>query len=470
MKRIVSFVLAVILLLAAMPALADDVRTSGDFEYIVKNNGTATVVGYQGTGDIIIPQMLDGYTVTAIGDRAFCGNEYSDNKVSVTLPDTIKTIGEFAFLGINIYSINIPDGLEYIGNGAFWGCDNITYRISSNHPTFAVIDGALYDKSQKKLIYGKEGSAIPEGIREIGAYACVSVMNCGIDSRGIVLPSTIEVIGDYAFSYSVHNINFNGDDSPYYKVVDYTEAKLLWGDNLREIGNYAFSTMWLDCSCYSNQIKRLILPIPNSVVQIGKGCFKYFQMSGGKIETIRIVISANSLLREIPEEAFSNLLTYDTKFEIKCDAPIVSIGEYAFSISEDYSEKEHAALASFNFSNVESIGKGAFENSTISCDVDIPACCKIISEDAFHGASISNKKVTIAEGVEKIESNAFKDVDFGENSIMLPASLTYIAQDAFDKDEQFVVERGSYAYRWAEENAYNYTINGEEQNLDWLTN
>ena len=468
MKRIVSFVLAVMLLLAAMPALADDVRTSGDFEYIVKSNGTATVVGYQGTGDIIIPQMLDGYTVTAIGDKAFCGNEYSDNKVSVTLSDTIKTIGEFAFLGINVYSINIPDGLENIGNGAFWFCDNITYRISSNHPTFAVIDGALYDKSQKKLIYGKEGAAIPEGIREIGAYACSCVMDCGIDSRGIVLPSTIEVIGDYAFNYSIRDIEFDGDDSPYYEVVDYTEVKLLWGDNLREIGNYAFTGMEL--YFYNNNIKRLILPIPDSVVRIGKGCFKHFKMFGN-IETMKIVISANSSLREISEEAFSNLLTYGgTKGEIKCDAPIVSIGEYAFSVSEHNSEKEHAALASFNFSNVESIGKGAFENSIISCSVDIPASCKIISEDAFRSAKIDDKKVTIAEGVEKIESNAFKDVDFGENSIMLPASLTYIAQDAFDKDEQFVVERGSYAYRWAEENAYNYTINGEEQNLDWPTN
>ena len=54
--------------------------------------------------------------------------------------------------------------------------------------------------------------------------------------------------------------------------------------------------------------------------------------------------------------------------------------------------------------------------------------------------------------------------------VYLPESLEDIATDAFDSDCQFIVEKVSYAYRWASENAYNYTINGEEQNLDWLNN
>lgn len=164
MKRFAGLILVFVMLLAALPALADETRTSGDFQYTLKSNGTATIVGYTGSGDsIIIPQMLDGYTVTAIGDSAF-KHQYSfgKNYSSVTLPDTIKSIGEFAFWNTNITSINLPDGLENIGKGAFVGCNSITYRMSANHPTFAVIEGALYNKSQKKLIWGKEGAKIPE--------------------------------------------------------------------------------------------------------------------------------------------------------------------------------------------------------------------------------------------------------------------------------------------------------------------
>lgn len=199
MKRFAGLILVFVMLLAALPALADTTRTSGDFRYTLKSNGTATIVGYTGSGDIIIPQMLDGYTVTSIGDSAFFRKYKSEENRSVTLPDTIKSIGEFAFWNANITSINLPNGLEDIGKGAFVGCNSIAYRMSANHPTFAVIDGALYNKSQKKLIWGKEGATIPEGIKIIGDYACYEVRNCGINENGIVLPSTIEEIGDYAF-------------------------------------------------------------------------------------------------------------------------------------------------------------------------------------------------------------------------------------------------------------------------------
>lgn len=71
MKRFAGLILVFVMLLVALPALADETRTSGDFRYTLKSNGTATIVGYTGMGDnIIIPQMLDGYTVTAIGDNA----------------------------------------------------------------------------------------------------------------------------------------------------------------------------------------------------------------------------------------------------------------------------------------------------------------------------------------------------------------------------------------------------------------
>ena len=75
MKRCCYLLLTALLLMLASTASA---ATSGNFKYEIKGNGTATITGYSGASDenIIIPQMVDGYTVAAIGDKAF----YKDEK------------------------------------------------------------------------------------------------------------------------------------------------------------------------------------------------------------------------------------------------------------------------------------------------------------------------------------------------------------------------------------------------------
>ncbi len=299
MKRFAGLILVFVMLLVALPALADTRRTSGDFRYTLKGNGTATIVGYTGSGDnIIIPQMLDGYTVTSIGNGAFSkANKSREENRSVTLPDTIKSIGEFAFRNTNITSINLPDGLEDIGKGAFVGCNSITYRISANHPTFAVIDGALYNKSQKKLIWGKEGATIPEGIKIIGDYACYKVPNCGINGNGIVLPSTIEEIGDYAFYGNKYWILLPRSSAKY--IDTYT---FVWGENLQKIGKYAFQNVNFSCTVAigSSDYSYVNFKLPNRLAEIGEGCFSDCYSN----HDFYFVIEKNSQLRKIPPKAF----------------------------------------------------------------------------------------------------------------------------------------------------------------------
>ena len=73
------------------------------------------------------PAGLTEYTipnsVTTIGEKAFiyCSLE------SVTIPDSVTTIGYRAFLGCySITSVTIPDSVTTIGDGAFAGCSSFT--------------------------------------------------------------------------------------------------------------------------------------------------------------------------------------------------------------------------------------------------------------------------------------------------------------------------------------------------------
>ncbi len=66
-------------------------------------------------GDIVIPEKVNGYTVTAIGDYAFM-KDYEQGISSVVIPKTVKKIGNFAFLYCNLLrELTIPATVEYIG-------------------------------------------------------------------------------------------------------------------------------------------------------------------------------------------------------------------------------------------------------------------------------------------------------------------------------------------------------------------
>ena len=321
---------------------------------------------------------------------------------------------------------------------------------------FAVIDGALYNKAKKELIQGKEGARIPEGIRIIGDYACYRISDCGIAEGKMALPSTIEEIGDYAF-FESWNSTWSSDDA---------QQSQSWGENIRKIGDHAFEHASVGNS--HNRIDEVIFQIPDSVEEIGEACFKNFEVVANKRGVISI--GAESKLRNIPDKAFYKddwHLGVNSEMYIRCEAPISLIGEYAFF------GRQGRLIEKLNLEHIESIGKYAFDDACIQFFVKIPGSCKVISEGAFRDAvsTFARDRVSIqlSDGIEKIESQAFQNSAI-KQPVYLPESLEDIATDAFDSDCQFIVEKGSYAYRWANENAYNCTVNGEEQNLDWLNN
>jgi len=93
--------------------------------------------------------------------------------------------------------------------------------------------------------------------------------------------------------------------------------------------------------------------------------------------------------------------------------------------------------------------------------MNLPQNTKQIKTGAFYGL-MGIDTVVLPEGVEEIQSFAFAQSTI--LSINLPASLSYIAEDAFDgcSDEViFTVEPNSYALTWCEEQSYRYRIHVE---------
>ncbi len=135
----VLFLLAV---LALLPVGATVKETDSGIFYSV-SDGTVTVEGFNAAGTVMrVPAEIDGLPVRYVAERA-C---YGDGVITeVHLPDSIVSIGEFAFSECEnlkkvtvggcesieyaafrnskkLRSVSLPDNLTVIGDEAFYGC------------------------------------------------------------------------------------------------------------------------------------------------------------------------------------------------------------------------------------------------------------------------------------------------------------------------------------------------------------
>jgi hypothetical protein len=127
---------------AAAPA------TDGKFTFTAINSNKEYSVSRGGliTGTAAIPASYNNLPVTAIADAAFIGINFT----AVTIPDSVKTIGNNAFVDCKlITNITIPSSVTRIGNNAFLNCEGLTsVTIQGTIPAnnFFGFDGDLKTK------------------------------------------------------------------------------------------------------------------------------------------------------------------------------------------------------------------------------------------------------------------------------------------------------------------------------------
>ncbi len=95
------------------------IAPASDFEYTVGADGNITITKYigQGGSEVKVPSAIDGKPVTTIGESSF--ENVSNIYGILFLPDSIKTIEQYAFRYSCIPQINFGEGIETIGDYAF---------------------------------------------------------------------------------------------------------------------------------------------------------------------------------------------------------------------------------------------------------------------------------------------------------------------------------------------------------------
>lgn len=239
-------------------------------------NGS-TIVAYNGTIQrLVVPDKIDGVTVTAIGESAFQGNTII---TSVVIPNTVKTIGAQAFYSCTgLKTLKLSDNLTSCGKNAFAYCTSLTS---------VTIPGSLtrmgYGMFQNCTLL--KNVKLCEGVSNTNSY---TFNGCTALSE-IEFPSTMATISVWAFG----NCGFETLEIP-------------------------STVKTVDAAAYYRNQKLTAVYVPDSVTILGSQCFR------GCSNVTEFRISPN--VTYIQYRCFDGCRF--TKFEVPVKA--TSIGNQAF--------------------------------------------------------------------------------------------------------------------------------------------
>ena len=390
--------------------------------------------------EVVIPN-----SVTSIGTGAF----YNTPLTSVVIGSSMTSIGERAFVKTQLTEVVIPDSVTKIGARTFADTPLTSVVIGSSMTS---IGAEAFQSTQLTSV------VIPDSVTSIGAGAFRETK-----LMEVIIPDSLTSIGDLVF-YKTQLTEVVIPDS-----VTSIGAKAFYNtqltsvvipDSVTSIGNYAFYNTPLTEVVIGNSVtsigaqafrgtKLMEVIIPNSVTSIGAQAFLNTQLTEVVIPDSVTSIGAGAFrdtkLMEviIPDSLTSigDLVFYKTQLtEVVIPNSVTSIGAQAF-LNTQLTEVVIP-------DSVTKIGAGAFANTPLT-SVVIGSSMTSIGDAAFQSTQLTS--VVIPNSVTSIGAKAFYNTQL--TSVVIPDSVTKIGDAAFQSTQltsvvipDSVTSIGNYAF------------------------
>ena len=425
------------------------VETSpADFSYEI-NEGKVTLTGFESLNlkNLVIPAYVGGYPVTNIawnGQWLFDAG-YADKIVSVTIPDTVTTIGDVAFRRWNLASVTIPSSVTTVGQSVFANCTALTSVTILNTVIgwgefMGCTNLASIEISDSVTTIGANAFAecinlasitIPNGITTIDDYLFHGCRSLG----SIEIPDSVTTIGRHAFNgcTSLTSIEIPGGVTTiyYYAFNGCTSlTSIEIPDSVTTIGERAFQ----HCTSLSS------IEIPDSVTEIGPMAFAdsgVIQSEGGVAYVGKWVVGCdydvtNVNLRAdtvgIADSAFSDCMRLTS---ITIPDSVTKIGGGAFSRCGGIQSEggvsyvgKWVVKCDYDVTNVilradtVGIANHAFDHRTYLASITIPDSVTTVGREAFGWCTaLSSVTFENTEGWQ-VNGNAIAPTDLEDTSLV----------------------------------------------------
>lgn len=431
----------------------DDINKTAIVTHDGNPNTSNSYCGYLGKS-YSIPSAItpfggnQKYVVIAIADSAFYR---AIQMVSVTIPNSITSIGNSAFYGCKITSITIPNSVTSIGSRAFEYCTGLKSVKIPNSVT-SIDDYAFQECT------GLTSLEIGTGVTSLGYRAfsrCTGLASVYISDISAWCNFEFE-LGSNPLYYA-ENLYLNNE-----KVTD-----LVIPEGVDSIKSYVFH----------NCLSLTSITIPNSVISIGVSAFSYCTNLKSATVSNGVTSIANGTfsnctgltsitipngVKSIGDYAFNGCFNLAS---VTIPNTVTYIGDYAFGgcgikdlyvtakSIEDYcnssvyeamlyehkgllERKRHLVINGFEITDlvipetIKTINNNTFMDFSCIAEIIIPNSVTSIEGTAFLRCT-GLKSVKFGNAITSIGKSAFSDCS-SLASIEIPNSVTSIGEGAFE--------------------------------------